>query len=56
MKVLFFNTKQYDKEFFNAANQHHHHDIRFVDAKLSLDTVGRPNSSAKSANPLCTCV
>ncbi|HIP07963.1 MAG TPA: 2-hydroxyacid dehydrogenase [Mariprofundaceae bacterium] len=39
MHILFYNAKAYDKEFFTQANQHFQHDIRFVDAKLNIDTV-----------------
>lgn len=39
MKVIFFSSKKYDKEFFTTANTNFDHDIRFVEAKLSCDTV-----------------
>ncbi len=39
MKIIFFSSKAYDKEFFCLANKNFEHDIRFVDAKLTSDTV-----------------
>lgn len=44
MNILFFNAKPYDKDFFTHANQQYKHQIRFVDAKLNLDTVDLINN------------
>ncbi len=38
MKIVFFNTKQYDKDYFNIANSTGKHDLVFLEAKLSFDT------------------
>jgi len=38
MKVVFFNSKEYDQEYFNAANTDGHHELVFLEPKLSLDT------------------
>jgi len=38
MKVIFYNSKQYDKDYFNAANTDGQHSLIFLDAKLSLET------------------
>jgi len=38
MKVVFFNTKQYDKDYFNMANLNGQHQLVFLEAKLSLET------------------
>ncbi|MDQ7003808.1 MAG: 2-hydroxyacid dehydrogenase [Ghiorsea sp.] len=39
MNILFFNTKPYDKDSFTQENKHFKHNIRFIEAKLSHDTV-----------------
>jgi len=39
MKIIFFNTKCYDKEYFELSNMTYKHDIKFVEAKLSCETV-----------------
>lgn len=39
MKVAFFNTKSYDRQSFNAANQQHQHEIVFFESHLSHETV-----------------
>jgi len=38
MKVVIYNSKQYDKDYFNAANQDGQHDLVFLEAKLSYET------------------
>lgn len=39
MKVIFFSSKHYDEEYFILSNKNYNHDIRFVEAKLTYDTV-----------------
>ncbi|MCK4742641.1 MAG: 2-hydroxyacid dehydrogenase [Sulfuriflexus sp.] len=39
MKVVFFNSKEYDRKYFNSANIDGHHEFVFLEPKLSLDTV-----------------
>jgi len=39
MKVVFFNSKEYDREYFNGANTDGLHELVFLEPKLSLDTV-----------------
>ncbi|MEI6329074.1 MAG: hypothetical protein WCP16_07570 [Pseudanabaena sp. ELA645] len=39
MKVAFFNTKSYDRQSFNAANENHHHEIVFFECHLSRETI-----------------
>ncbi len=39
MKVIFFSTNRYDEEYFTSSNENYNHEIRFVEAKLSSDTV-----------------
>ncbi|GMR07401.1 MAG: 2-hydroxyacid dehydrogenase [Gammaproteobacteria bacterium] len=39
MKVIFFSTKHYDEECFSSSNEYYCHDLRFVEARLSPDTV-----------------
>jgi len=38
MKVVFYNTKQYDKNYFNAANKNGQHELVFLEVKLSFET------------------
>ena len=38
MEIVFFNTRQYDRKYFNAANVEARHDLVFLEAKLSFDT------------------
>ncbi len=39
MKTVFFSSKRYDETYFNTSNEHYAHDIRFVEARLTKDTV-----------------
>jgi D-lactate dehydrogenase len=39
MKVAFFNTKPYDRQSFNAANQQYQHEIIFFESHLSHEIV-----------------
>ncbi len=38
MKIVFFNTRQYDRHYSNAANVEARHDLVFLEAKLFCDT------------------
>lgn len=38
MKIAFFDTKPYDKKFFEEANSSFNHEIKFFDSHLNLDT------------------
>lgn len=38
MKIAFFNTKSYDRDSFEAANTNHHHDIVFLEPRLTSET------------------
>ncbi|MDN4502653.1 2-hydroxyacid dehydrogenase [Alteromonadaceae bacterium BrNp21-10] len=38
MKIAFFNTKQYDREFFDVANQDGAHEINYIGPHLSLES------------------
>ncbi|PSB54027.1 2-hydroxyacid dehydrogenase [Chamaesiphon polymorphus] len=38
MKVAFFNTKSYDREFFTVANVRHNHAITFLEPRLDRQT------------------
>lgn len=38
MNILFFSAKAYDRTCFDAANTQYQHNIRYIDAKLTLDT------------------
>lgn len=40
MKIAFFNSKAYDIEFFNNANQAYKHEIRYFPAHLDIDSTG----------------
>ncbi|OYQ65470.1 hydroxyacid dehydrogenase [Pseudanabaena sp. SR411] len=39
MKVAFFNTKPYDRQSFNVANEQHQHEINFFECHLSHETI-----------------
>ncbi|MEX2367366.1 MAG: NAD(P)-dependent oxidoreductase [Pseudohongiellaceae bacterium] len=39
MKIAFFNTKPYDRQFFDNANASHQHDLIYHEAHLKADTV-----------------
>ncbi len=39
MNIIFFSTKPYDEEYFKSSNQNFTHTLRFVEAKLTIDTV-----------------
>lgn len=39
MKIVFFNSKEYDQDYFNAANTDASHELVFLEPKLSRDTV-----------------
>lgn len=38
MKIVFFSSKIYDKQFFTIANQHHGHEFHFLEVPLNKDT------------------
>jgi D-lactate dehydrogenase len=38
MKIAFFNTKPYDRQFFQAANASHSHEITFFEMRLMPET------------------
>ncbi len=38
VKVLFFDTKSYDKQFFNEINKRYHFEIKYLPHRLSEDT------------------
>ena len=39
MKIAFFNTKSYDRQSFNTANEQHQHEITFFECHFSQETV-----------------
>lgn len=39
IKIAFFDTKPYDRKFFDAANHNHAYDIKYFEPRLSPDTV-----------------
>lgn len=39
MRVLFYSARQYDRRDFMSANRQHRHELHFLDARLSADTV-----------------
>ncbi len=39
MKVAIFSTKPYDQEFFEAANADYHHELVYIEARLTRNTV-----------------
>ena len=49
MHIAFFSTHTYDREFFEAANGRHGHDIRYLEARLT------PATSALAAGAAAVC-
>lgn len=39
MKATIFSSKQYEKEYFHAANIQHQHELRFIESALSVETI-----------------
>ncbi len=39
MKVAIFNTKPYDREFFNLINEKYNHKLIFYECRLSIETI-----------------
>ena len=52
MKVAFFNTRRYDKEFFNSNNKKFDHEITFFETQLNEKTV----SLTKGYSAVCVFV
>ncbi|NOX08662.1 MAG: 2-hydroxyacid dehydrogenase [Gammaproteobacteria bacterium] len=46
MKIIFFSSKRYDEEYFSLLNKNYNHDIRFVEAKLTCDTINLINGES----------
>lgn len=46
MKIIFFSTKQYDEEYFKRSNNSYNHELRFIEAKLTYDTVSLINGES----------
>jgi D-lactate dehydrogenase len=38
MKIAVFSTKSYDRQFFNIANEQHHHELIFLEPRLNRQT------------------
>lgn len=39
MKIAVFNTKSYDRQFLSEANADYHHELHFLEPRLTYDTV-----------------
>lgn len=52
MKIAFYNSKKYDRQFFDQANVVSRHQITYIESKLDLDTV----FLAKGHDAVCTFV
>ena len=39
MKIALFSTKPYDQQFFEEVNAAHHHNIRYLEPRLTIETV-----------------
>src|SRR5829696_4962375 len=52
MKIAFFSTQPYDREFFTTHNQTHGFELQFFDLALSTQTV----SLAKDVDAVCVFV
>jgi D-lactate dehydrogenase len=51
-KITFFDTKSYDRDFFNHANQRHGFDIKFLKSKLTVETM----ALVEGADAICVFV
>jgi D-lactate dehydrogenase len=49
MRIAFFSTRRFDREFFDAANRRHGHDIHFLEARLT------PATSALASDAPAVC-
>ena len=52
MRIAFFSTHNFDREFFDAANRSHGHDIRYLEARLTPAT----STLAAGAEAVCAFV
>ncbi|MBF9236137.1 2-hydroxyacid dehydrogenase [Hymenobacter sp. BT683] len=52
MNVTFFNTKQYDQQFFTQVNEEHGHELQFLEVPLNAHTA----VLAKGADAVCVFV
>jgi len=43
VKIAFFDTKEYDKEFFNEYNKNYGYDIHYLESKLNSETAPLAN-------------
>ena len=49
MRIAFFSTHAFDRQFFDAANVSHDHDIQYIEARLT------PLTSALASGAPCVC-
>ena len=49
MRIAFFSTRRFDRDFFDAANRRHGHDIHFLEARLT------PATSALASDAPAVC-
>ena len=49
MRIAFFSTHGFDREFFDAANRPHGHDVQYLEARLT------PPTSALASGALAVC-
>ena len=49
MRIALFSTHTFDREFFNAANGPHGHELIYLEARLSPATAALPVGSGTSA-------
>lgn len=49
MRIVFFTTHAFDRQFFDAANRAHGHDIQYLEARLT------PATSALAAGARAVC-
>ena len=52
MRVAFFNTHSFDRQFFDAANADHRHDLHYIEARLTPAT----SALAQGAPAVCAFV
>jgi D-lactate dehydrogenase len=52
MRIAFFSTRGFDRQFFDEANREHNHDIQYIEARLTVAT----SSLAVGAPAVCAFV
>ena len=52
-RIAFFDTKPYDRKWFDQLNQHYH--IKYYEHKLTPDSISLAQGCRADALPWCVC-